>query len=78
MTNRWPLVNLTRILVPAAVFALGFLRTASADVATMDEFTVTRNGAPIFTDAFSTNQVLAGGGLPGAVLPSGTTFLIGR
>ncbi len=42
MINRRPLI--TCALVPAAVFMLGFLKAASADVATMDEFTLTLSG----------------------------------
>ena len=40
----------------------------------MDNFDVTLNSVPIFTDTFSTNQVLAGGGGAGTVLPSGVNF----
>jgi hypothetical protein len=72
MTNRWPLVILTRILVPAAVFALGFPTAASADVVNMHNFGLTLNGSTVFTDAFGVNQVLAGGN--GTVLPSGSNF----
>ena len=67
---RQPLI--TCALVPAALFTLGFLKAASADVAVMDEFTVTRSGIPVFDDKFSAGLPLVGG--TGAVLPAGTTF----
>jgi hypothetical protein len=61
-----------RISILAAVFALGFLQPASADVATMDEFTLTRDGTLIFDDTFGAGKTLAGG--TGAVLASGLLF----
>jgi hypothetical protein len=63
---------MTCALVPAALFTLGFLRAASADVATMDDFAVTLNGGTVFNDTFSINQTLVGGF--GGVVPSGLTF----
>jgi hypothetical protein len=62
------------IPILAAMFTAGFLPGASADVVNMDNFNVTLINSPIFNDTFSANQVLAGGGLPGTVLPSGINF----
>ncbi len=71
MINRRPLI--TCALVPAALFALGFLKGASADVATMDEFTLTLSGSThVFDDKFSAGLPLVGGA--GTALPAGTTF----
>jgi hypothetical protein len=69
MTGR-PLVG--RISILAVIFVLGFLEPASADVATMDEFTLTRDGTLIFDDTFGPGNTLVGG--TGAVLPSGLLF----
>jgi hypothetical protein len=71
MMRRQPLV--TCVLVPAALFTLGFLKAASADVAIMDEFKLTLSGpTPVFDDKFSAGLPLVGGA--GTVLPAGTTF----
>ena len=64
----------TCVLALSASFAPGYLTVAFADVVTMDNFNLTLNTSPVFTDTFSQNQVLAGGGLPGKVLPSGINF----
>jgi hypothetical protein len=62
---------MTCALVPTALFALGFLKSASADVVDLHNFDVTLNGNTVFTDNFSTGT-LAGGS--GAVLPAGPTY----
>jgi hypothetical protein len=62
---------MTCALVPAALFTLGFLSTASADVIDLHNFDVTLNGSTVFTDNFSTGT-LAGGS--GAVLPAGPSY----
>jgi hypothetical protein len=72
MMNRWPLV--TCIFVLAAILTLGFLRAASANVVNIDHLAVTLNGAPLFDDSFNAGLTLAGGNLPGAILPSGQNF----
>jgi hypothetical protein len=56
------------------MFTLGFLTAASADVATVDNFTVILNGATIFSDSFGAGLTLAGGNIPGTILPSGQNF----
>jgi hypothetical protein len=66
--------SIAHIPVLAAVLASGYMTGASADVVTLDNFNLTLNSAPVFTDTFSQSQVLAGGGLPGKVLPSGINF----
>lgn len=48
--NRRPL--LTSGLVLAALFTLGSMTAASADVVAIDNFAVTRNGTTIFSDSF--------------------------
>jgi hypothetical protein len=58
----------------AAIFTLGFVKAASADVATVDNFTVILNGTTIFSDSFGAGLTLAGGNPPGATLPSGQNF----
>jgi len=70
MTTERPLLG--RISILAVIFALGFLEPASADVATMDEFTLIRDGTLIFDDTFGAGTTLAGG--TGAMLPSGLLF----
>jgi hypothetical protein len=65
------------IAVLAAIFTLGFLRAASADVVNIDHFAVTLNGAPLFDDSFGAGLTLAGGSPPGKVLPSGQNFSTG-
>jgi hypothetical protein len=70
MMNRRLLI--TSIPVLAAMFAPGFLTAASADVVSMDEFKVTRNGTTIFDDTFSAGLTLAGG--TGNVFSSGKDF----
>jgi len=72
MMNLRPLS--TCILVLAAIFTLGFVKAASADVVTLDNFTVTLNGTTIFDDSFGAGLTLAGGNPPGAILPSGQNF----
>jgi hypothetical protein len=62
---------MTCALVPAALFTLGFLSTASADVVDLHNFDVTLNGSTVFTDNFTTGT-LAGGS--GTVLPAGPTY----
>jgi hypothetical protein len=62
------------IVVLAAIFTFGFLTAASADVATVDNFTVILNGTTIFSDSFGAGLTLAGGNPPGAILPSGQNF----
>jgi hypothetical protein len=54
------------------MLSLGFLKPASADVATMDEFMLTRDNTLIFDDTFTSGKTLAGG--TGAVLDSGLLF----
>jgi len=66
MTER---ASVARIAVLSVILSLGILKSASADVATMDEFTVTRDGMLIFDDTFGAGLTLAGG--TGAVLSSG-------
>jgi hypothetical protein len=55
----------------AALFAPGFLTTASADVVNLYNFDVTLSGSTVFTDNFSTGT-LAGGS--GTVLPAGPKY----
>ena len=70
MMARWP--AMTRIAAVNALFTLGLMTTASADVVTMDDFSLTLNGASAFNDTFGAGLTFAGGS--GAVLPSGQTF----
>jgi len=72
MMNLRPLS--TCILVLVAIVTLGFVKAASADVVTLDNFTVTLNGTTIFDDSFGAGLTLAGGNPPGAILPSGQNF----
>ena len=49
------------IIVLSAIFTLGFLTVASADVINIDNFAVTRDGTPLFNDSFGAGLTLAGG-----------------
>jgi hypothetical protein len=60
--------------VLAAIFTLGFLTAASAEIVTIDHFAVTLNNAPLFDDSFGAGLTLVGGNLPGKILPSGQNF----
>ena len=62
------------ILVLSTILTLGFLTAASADVVNIDNFAVTLNGVPLFSDSFGAGLTLAGGGGTGTVLPSGMDF----
>jgi len=62
------------IIVLSAIFTLGFLTVASADVVNIDNFAVTRDGTPLFNDSFGAGLTFAGGNPPGAILPSGQNF----
>jgi hypothetical protein len=62
---------MTCALVPAALFTLGFLKPASADVVDLHNFDVTLSGNPVFTDSFSTGTLSGGSG---TVLPAGPTY----
>jgi hypothetical protein len=64
-------------VVLAAIFTLGCLTAASADVVNIDHFAVTLNRAPLFDDSFGAGLTLAGGSPPGAILPSGVNFSTG-
>jgi hypothetical protein len=66
-----------RVPALAAMFTIGFVSIASADVVNLYNLNVALSGNPVitnpvFTDTFSANQVLAGG--TGTVLPSGLTY----
>jgi hypothetical protein len=71
MMNHRPL---SICILVTAIVTLGFVRVASADVAVLDNFTVTRDGITIFTDSFGAGLTLAGGNSPGTILPSGQNF----
>ena len=62
------------VVVLAAIFTLGFLTAASADVVNIDNFAVTRDGTTIFSDSFGAGMTLAGGSPPGKLLASGMNF----
>jgi hypothetical protein len=75
MMNR--LSTIACIVVLAAIFTVGYLTAASADVVNIDHFAVTLGGAPLFDDSFGASQTLIGGNPPGKILPSGQNFSTG-
>ena len=72
MMNRRPLSACMLVLAP--ILTLGFVNAASADVATLDNFTVIRDGTTIFSDSFGSGLTLVGGNPPGAILSTGMNF----
>jgi hypothetical protein len=58
MVNRPPVIAC--VVVLAAIFTLGGLRAASADVVNVDNFAVTRDGTTIFNDSFGAGLTFAG------------------
>jgi len=67
--RRW--LPLAPLFVLSAIAAT-YPATATATSIYMDEFSVTRNGSPIFDDSFNQNTTLNGG--TGSSVPSGVNF----